>query len=61
MRRHQARLNPSHVLVHSKIMELAMSVVAMLAGVLTASIRVMEQAAFGTTVAKCGVERAVYK
>jgi hypothetical protein len=32
MRRHQARLNTSHVLVHSKLMELAMSVVAMLVG-----------------------------
>ena len=32
MRRHQARLNTSHVLVHSKMMELAMSVVAMLVG-----------------------------
>jgi predicted trehalose synthase len=32
MRRHQARLNPSHVLVRSKIMEMAMSIVAMLVG-----------------------------
>ena len=32
MRRHQARLNTSHVLVHSKIMEMAMSMVAMLVG-----------------------------
>ncbi|HEY3669106.1 MAG TPA: hypothetical protein VGL19_24075 [Polyangiaceae bacterium] len=32
IRRHQARLNTSHVLVHSKLMELAMSVVAMLVG-----------------------------
>ena len=31
-RRHQARLNASHVLVHSKFMELAMSIVAMLVG-----------------------------
>ncbi len=32
LRRHQVRLNTSHVLVHSKIMEIAMSVVAMLVG-----------------------------
>jgi hypothetical protein len=32
MRRHQARINASHVLVRSKIIEMAMSVVAMLVG-----------------------------
>jgi len=32
VRRHQVRLNTSHVLVRSKIMEMAMSVVAMLVG-----------------------------
>jgi hypothetical protein len=32
MRRHQVRLNTSHVLVHSKIMEMAISIVAMLVG-----------------------------
>lgn len=32
MRRHQARINGSHVLVRSKIMEMAMSIVAMLVG-----------------------------
>jgi hypothetical protein len=32
VRRHQVRLNTSHVLVHSKLMEVAMSVVAMLVG-----------------------------
>ena len=32
LRRHQARLNVSHVLVHSKFMEMAMSIVAMLVG-----------------------------
>jgi hypothetical protein len=32
MRRHQVRLNTSHVLVHSKVMEMAMSIVAMLVG-----------------------------
>jgi hypothetical protein len=32
MRRHQVRLNTAHVLVHSRIMEMAMSVVAMLVG-----------------------------
>jgi hypothetical protein len=32
MRRHQVRLNTSHILVRSKLMEMAMSVVAMLVG-----------------------------
>ncbi len=32
LRRHQARLSASHVLVHSKFMEMAMSIVAMLVG-----------------------------
>ena len=32
MRRHQVRLNTSHVLVHSKLMEVALSIVAMLVG-----------------------------
>ena len=32
MRRHQARLRPSHVLVGSKLLEMAMSVIAMLVG-----------------------------
>jgi hypothetical protein len=32
LRRHQARLNATHVLVHSKFMEMAMSIVAMLVG-----------------------------
>ena len=32
IRRHQARLLPSHVLVHSKLLEMALSIVAMLVG-----------------------------